>query len=291
MKTKGLLAGILSLFIFAGFISCSDDDDDNKIDDIVKNTLATMFPDAKNVKWEDNKGLKVAEFMYEGFEKEVWFNVLGQWLMTKTELDKLENTPEAVQTAHKAGKYADWKIDDVDKLEREEPKATYYVIEVEKGKEEIDLYYLTDGTLVKEIADNEENEYFAVIPENIKNEILKNHPKAVFTDIDVEYNYEIEARVIEIEYKSEGVEYESQYTIDGKYTWVKTDKEMDWSKLDDTVKNAFIEKYPGKKADDVIFSSRADVNYFIIEIDDVEPDVYAFFDHEGKFVKELNKYN
>ena len=51
--------------------------------------------------------------------------------MTETDV-RYENLPEPVLAAHKAGKYADWRVDDVDKLTREGME-TLYVIEVEKG--------------------------------------------------------------------------------------------------------------------------------------------------------------
>ena len=67
--------------------------------------------------------------------------------MTETDV-RYENLPEPVLAAHKAGKYADWRVDDVDKLTREGME-TLYVIEVEKGESELDLFYSSTGILVK----------------------------------------------------------------------------------------------------------------------------------------------
>ena len=54
--------------------------------------------------------------------------------------------PNLYLLRHKAGKYADWRVDDVDKLTREGME-TLYVIEVEKGESELDLFYLSTGIL------------------------------------------------------------------------------------------------------------------------------------------------
>jgi hypothetical protein len=48
-------------------------------------------------------------------------------------------------------------VDDIDKYER--PKDVFYLIEVEtKGEKDRDLFYASDGTLLKDEADRENNE-------------------------------------------------------------------------------------------------------------------------------------
>lgn len=291
MKTKLFLTGLLSLCILTGFTSCSDDDDDIKPTEILTKALEEKYPEATKVKWQDKKGFKVADFTHDGFEKEAWYDDAGVWFMTKTELESLLNTPEAVQKAHKAGKYADWKIDDVEKLERANPKATYYIIEVEKGEEEFDLYYLEDGTLHKEVADHDgANEYFPVVPESITEFINKEYPGARIKDIDSEYNYELKKRVIEIDIIHDQKEKEVQLSFDN-YKWIKTDWEISWAVTPEVIQKAFKAKYPNNKADDVDYSVRPEGVFYVIELDDVTPDIYAIFQEDGTFVIELNNYN
>lgn len=77
----------------------------------------------------------VVDFNWDGGEHSAWFNPLSAaWYMTETDV-RYENLPEPILTAHKASKYADWRVDDVDKLTREGME-TLYVIEVEKGESE-----------------------------------------------------------------------------------------------------------------------------------------------------------
>lgn len=58
------------------------------------------------------------------------------------------------KSAFESSEYAKWKIDDVDMLERLDME-TVYVIEVESGKQEFDLYYSAEGILIKNVADTD----------------------------------------------------------------------------------------------------------------------------------------
>lgn len=69
--------------------------------------------------------------------------------MIQTESDiPFESLPEAVKTSFNASEYARWRKEDVDKVERADME-TIYVIEVEQGNQEMDLYYTEDGNLFK----------------------------------------------------------------------------------------------------------------------------------------------
>ncbi len=72
--------------------------------------------------------------------------------MTETDL-RYADLPLPVRSFYESSTYYNvWKVEDVDKLERKE-MAVVYIIEVEKGNQEMDLYYSEDGILVKEVAD------------------------------------------------------------------------------------------------------------------------------------------
>ena len=55
--------------------------------------------------------------------------------MTETELTHTSQLPEEVQKALANSEYAQWYIDDIDRLERNETE-TIYVIEVKKDKQD-----------------------------------------------------------------------------------------------------------------------------------------------------------
>ena len=105
-----------------------------------------------------------------------------------TESDILfQESPEAIQTAFGESEYKDWRVDDLDMLERVEME-TVYVIEVEKSKQEFDLFYAEDGTLIKAVEDVDNNDYYQpnTVSEVLKNFINNNYPQATIVDIEIE---------------------------------------------------------------------------------------------------------
>lgn len=72
MKVFKFLA---SMVLFAGlFAACNKEDNDliNSTSDEAA-TLATMYPNAQDVRWEQEGEFRVAEFMNEGVKSEAWF--------------------------------------------------------------------------------------------------------------------------------------------------------------------------------------------------------------------------
>ncbi|NDV58127.1 PepSY-like domain-containing protein [Bacteroides sp. 519] len=145
-ELKFLALALLATTLFV-FTSCSDDDD-LKPDQIFTEALSAKFPDAKAIEWERAKAYYVADCYVGNKDLDVWFDGAAKWIMTETELLKTD-LPTAVLTALEASEYSTWRVDDVDMLEYPS-KATRYVIEVEQGNKEMDLYFSVDGELIEE---------------------------------------------------------------------------------------------------------------------------------------------
>ncbi|MEG1615755.1 MAG: PepSY-like domain-containing protein [Bacteroidales bacterium] len=139
--------------------SCEKDDDVTTVPAAVAESFSAKYPKATRVSWEYEDGYLIADFYNENNqEAEAWFDHKGVWYLTETDIS-FTYLPTAVKDAFGASKYAAWKIDDVDMVERAN-QDLFYVIEVESGKLEYDLYYDADGTLTKEEIDsNKEHEY------------------------------------------------------------------------------------------------------------------------------------
>lgn len=109
-----------------------------------------MYPDARHVEWEMERGYYVAEFRENGLEKEAWFNRDYVWVLTKTEYER--NIPDVVRRAVDNSDYKEWRIDDIDFIEMS-GKDPFYILEVERGETEIDLYISVTGEICKEVTE------------------------------------------------------------------------------------------------------------------------------------------
>ncbi len=138
------------LFVFIG---CDDNDDlthpGNNKD--VENTFETMYPDASLIEWERKGNYWVVEFHKDTKEMEAWFELTGEWYQTETDI-LFTTLPETIKTSFQSGGYNDWYVEDVDMFERKDTD-TFYILDVEKSNQDYDLYYSSDGTLIKAIAD------------------------------------------------------------------------------------------------------------------------------------------
>ncbi len=52
----------------------------------VQTTFKKMYPKAAGIAWSQDGGYYCANFVKNGFTKNVWFNTQGQWVMTQTDL-------------------------------------------------------------------------------------------------------------------------------------------------------------------------------------------------------------
>lgn len=137
------------LFLILGAMSlqsCDNDDDDAiTVPPLIQNALADKYPGATRIEWETETGYYVADFYNNGYEISAWFSPEGIWHKTETDIPYTA-LPELVQVAFQK-EYSAWRVDDVDKVERNEAE-TVYVIEIEKDKQEKHLRYSEEGVLI-----------------------------------------------------------------------------------------------------------------------------------------------
>lgn len=219
MKTKSMIMTLLVSVMALG--SCDKTDEPRNPADSVseqaKAALLAKYPDASNIRWQIKRGYAVANFTLPagtragegtgegegggvtgGNDLSAWFDNGGEWYMTESNIP-FESLPEAVQTAFNASEYAaePWTKSGVDKLERTGVDVeVVYVIKVGNSdasgaKTGMDLYYSTDGVLIKKIADSgSDNDYGDYIPSkptgSIEEQVRQKYPNARITDIDYE---------------------------------------------------------------------------------------------------------
>lgn len=223
------------------FVSCSDDD--GVPDNIIVSAFNEKYPEAKKVSWETKQSYKVADFIFESKEREAWFDVQGNWLLTETDL-RFDELPLAVQESFVSGAYTAWQVDDVDMIERYNTEIIY-VVEVEKGDQEIDLYYTEDGTLIKEVTEDTGQSHQPIeITKTINDFISEKYSGAKILE------YDNEKYGIEVDILHNGIYKDVYFSTSGE--WIRTEWDIRTNQVPDIVMNAIKSSiYVDYKIDDV----------------------------------------
>ena len=273
MKTK-LSVLALAMCGMLAFTSCDDDDNNYLPDQTITKAFDEKYPDAGKVEWETKGGYEVAEFHVSGNETEAWFDNKGNWVMTKTEIN-FGLLPEAVRTSLKDSEYKDWKSTDFDKLERSNA-ATVYVIEVEQGEQEFDLYYTEDGILLKAIPDDDNDNFQpTVVPQAITDAINEMYPGATILEFDSEKTgFEVDILHNNI--------YKDVYFNTGN-EWLYTEWDIKEVNLPAIIMNAYkASEYKDYRIDDIdVIENPAGISY-VLELEKGNDEVKMTISAEGK---------
>lgn len=276
MKNVFILAA-LSLCLFQ---SCDNDDNEpvpGYVNAVTKAAFDEKYPSAKDVEWETRNDYIIVDFKQDRIEKEAWFDNNGSWYMTETDIP-FAQLPDAVKTAFQQSEYAAWKVDDVDMIERKDAE-TVYVLEVEQGNNDVDLYYSPDGILVKIVVDTDaDNGYEDFIPSPPSSSVdayLKEHyPAARIVDIDRE-NGMTEVEILD------GTVYR-ELLFDNGGAWVQTKTELRTSALPEAVAAAIrASQYASYRIDDVDFIQTPAGEWYLVELESGNQEVKLRIDAAG----------
>lgn len=273
MKTK-LSVLALAMCGMLAFTSCDNDDNNYLPDQTITKAFDEKYPNAGKVEWETKGGYEVAEFHVSGNETEAWFDNKGNWVMTKTEIN-FGLLPEAVRTSLKDSEYKDWKTTDFDKLERYNA-ATVYVIEVEQGELEFDLYYTEDGVLLKAVPDDDNDNFQpTVIPQAITDAINEMYPGATILEFDSEKTgFEVDILHNNI--------YKDVYFNTGN-EWLYTEWDIKEVNLPAIIMNAYkASEYKDYRIDDIdVIENPTGISY-VLELEKGNDEVKMTISSEGK---------
>lgn len=141
---------ILAIVLITGSLSaCSQDLKEAQVPAAARATFKKLHPDTNVLEWEFIKRIQLyeAEFISKSIKYEAYFTRDGRWV--RTERDIMEaDLPQEVLAGLAKTEYAAWKIDDVE--EHQSPEhSLFYEIEVEQGNQEVYLYFLPDGKLIR----------------------------------------------------------------------------------------------------------------------------------------------
>ena len=260
--------------------SCDNDDEHENLNlpVAVQQAFSEKYPGATRVEWETKGAYYEAEFTQDKTDISAWFTPEGIWEMTETDI-RYEALPIVVQSAFKDSKYATWRVDDVDQLERKE-KETIYILDVESGNQEMDLYYSTDGILIKEVidTDNDDTHQPSVTPpvvSAIENIIKEKYPNARIIEIEVENGI----TEVDIIHNNLGKEVK----FGSANTWISTSWEV--RTLPDVVANALKAKYDSYRVDDADFFETPTGTYYLVELEKAgTPDIKVKVTEQGEIL-------
>ena len=140
------------IFIFCGLgLTFGQQRKSDKVPLIVTKAFSVKFPSIQKVAWEqEDVNVYEAEYMENGQEHSVLFDLQGNWIRTETELKNSE-LPTAIQNAL-ASHFPGFKLEEVEKIE-DPLLGTYYTFEIENRKEEYHMSYKENGELIRKTAD------------------------------------------------------------------------------------------------------------------------------------------
>ncbi len=268
------------IFAFLGFCSC-DKDDSVQPNPKAQQAFESKYPYATKAEWEKKNNYLTVDFIDEQQNKEAWFDADGQWYMTKTELTSPTQLPDAVRQALANSEYAQWYIDDIDRLERYQEE-TVYVIEVKKGQVEYDLFYSSDGILIKSQID-QEDDYETYLPDA---SVL---PDAIRQFIEAQYP---DSRIIETEREHGQIEVEIIHNNRGKeivfnssHQWLNTHYDVRRTEVEEVVLTALQNSiYATYQIDDIERYETPTGNYYLFELEKGNQEIDLKIDPTGQLL-------
>ncbi|MDH6357187.1 PepSY-like domain-containing protein [Parabacteroides sp. PF5-9] len=106
-----------------------------------------IFPDIEDVLWSINTTYYVADFVKNKKSISAWFKIRGDWVLTKSDLNK-EELNQFIRNTFSNSKYSRWQVNKVSLLERE-GFSDLFIINTNKNNRYASIYYATNGTQVR----------------------------------------------------------------------------------------------------------------------------------------------
>ncbi|MEG1649529.1 MAG: PepSY-like domain-containing protein [Rikenellaceae bacterium] len=301
---KNYSKSVAAAFLMLGFIFTGCSDDKNSEQTPFDKTVAAFqkeFPNAQNVKWQKKKGHDVATFTTPSTTKAATNPVSSAWYLegstqcayaeieiSATQLDK--DAPK-VAAAWNASPYKTqgFVLEDIDVLSHAD-KTSVYKLEVEKGEQEIELFYSKEGVLLCEQpdADNKDDEQEnEPCPQAIYDFITANFPGAVIVDFDLE-DEDPSNVFYEVEIFVGNVEKELIFSKDFKFAYSIV--EIEEEALPEVIKKAFIALASDTESwSDIakMENEKQKVIGYLLAVEDEKTEIEKIFkvDAEGKTIK------
>ena len=120
-----------------------------EIPEAVKETFATQYPNAENVKYEDNLVSVQVHFQMNGEKMVAAYNNKGRWKDTEKDWN-FDQLPESVKDGFQKSKYADWKVVEVKMIYRPGGSDRYRIKAEKNDIQKKNIFFNKDGRLVED---------------------------------------------------------------------------------------------------------------------------------------------
>lgn len=114
------------------------------ISSVITDFINNKYPNARIIETDVEHGQTEVDIIHDNRSKEVVFNNKQEWLNTHYDVQKNE-VDKTVQEALANSDYKDFYIDDIEKYET--PAGDYYLFELEKGAQEVDVKIDLNGQI------------------------------------------------------------------------------------------------------------------------------------------------
>lgn len=128
----------------------NDTDDDNShfqpttIPQAITDAIDEMYAGATVVDFDQEKNGFEVDILHNSIYKDVYFNAANEWVSTEWDITE-DKVPAIVMNALKASDYKNYRIEDIDQIEK--PAGTFYLFELEQGDNDVEVTISTEGNI------------------------------------------------------------------------------------------------------------------------------------------------
>ena len=128
----------------------NDTDDDNShfqpttIPQAITDAINEMYAGATIVDFDQEKNGFEVDILHNSVYKDVYFNAANEWVSTEWDITE-DKVPAIVMNALKASDYKNYRIEDIDQIEK--PAGTFYLFELEQGDNDVEVTISAEGNI------------------------------------------------------------------------------------------------------------------------------------------------
>lgn len=128
----------------------NDTDDDNShfqpttIPQAITDAIDEMYAGATVVDFDKEKNGFEVDILHNSIYKDVYFNAANEWISTEWDITE-DKVPAIVMNALKASDYKNYRIEDIDQIEK--PAGTFYLFELEQGDNDVEVTISAEGNI------------------------------------------------------------------------------------------------------------------------------------------------